>query len=328
VPSRAFTNIGPNPTSINRFRDATVLVDQRVGEALNVQIAGSANRLRSYGLIDYYTNQGYPNVYIDINRLLPDGAANPNFLQPYNEFSRPERQKIDTTNRALRFALAFQQDTRWVEIRANVIGAVELQDIFKSREYYMLPYDPDPRAWGLVTSTRTQTLRYRTYWNQAERDLTEMKEITLIDPAAGTTKTYNPLWVLGSDRNDATILSNATTKYAQGAANLSFWKKRLILLAAFRTDQVDRSQKLFLRPLDHPANYGVLTREHFIYRPDAPADYFTLSYVPKDATGKPSGPLQLAPATRPRGRNHRPRAPPIRQGPLSGRLQPAPHQHA
>jgi hypothetical protein len=300
LPSRAFTNLGPNPTSINRFRDATVVLDQRIGESLNVQMAGSVNRLRSYGLIDYYTNQGYPNVYIDINRLLPDGATNPNFLQPYNEFSRPERQKVDTTNRALRFAAAYQKDTRWVEIRANVIGAVEQQEIFKSREYYMLPYDADPRAWGLVTSTRTQTLRYRYYWNQAERDLTEMKEITLIDPVAGTSKTYNPLWVLGSDRNDATILSNATTKYAQGAANLSFWKKRVILLGAVRIDQVDRSQKLFLRPMDHPSNYGVLTREHFIYRPDAPADYFTLSYVPKDATGKATGPLQLAPATRPR----------------------------
>ena len=212
VPSRAFTNLGPNPTSINRFRDATLVLDQAVGESLNLQLSGGINRLRSYGLIDYYSNQGYPNVYLDINRLLPDGATNPNFLQPYNEFSRPERQKVDTTNRALRFAAAYRRDTRWFELRANVIGAVERQEIFKSREYYMLPFDPDPRAWGLVTSTRTQTLRYRYYWNQPERELTEMKEITLLDPATGSSRTYNPRWVLGSDRNDATILSNADRK--------------------------------------------------------------------------------------------------------------------
>ena len=300
VPARSFTNIGPNPTAINRFRDATFFLEQRAGESLNLQLSGNANRLYSYGLIDYYTNQGYPNTYIDINRLLPDGAANPNFLQAYNEFSRPERQKVDTTNKALRFAAAYAKDTRWVDLRANVIGGIENQAIFRSREYYMIPFDADPRAWGLVTSTRTQTLRYRYYWNQRERDLTEMKEIALLDPATGTSRTFNPLWVLGSDRNDATTLSDATTKYYQASANLSFWKKRFILLGAFRADQVDRSQKLFLRPLDHPSGYGSLTRDHFIYRPDAPSDYFKLGYVPKDTAGRPTGPAQLAPATRPR----------------------------
>ena len=300
VPSRSFTNLGPNPTAINRFRDVTLFADQRIGESLNVQLSGDINRLKRYGLIDYYTNQGYPNTYIDINRLLPDGTANANFLQPYNEFSRPERTKVETTNKALRAAAAYAQDTRWVDLRANVIGAVEKQEIFNSREYYMIPFDADPRAWGLVTSTRTQTLRYRYYWNQPQRDLTEMKEISLVDPAAGSSRTYNPLWVLGSDRNDATSFSDATTKYYQASANLSFWKKRLILLGAFRSDQVDRNLKYFLRPMDHPANFGALTREHFIYRPNAPAEYFKLAYVPKDAAGRPTGPSQLAPATRPR----------------------------
>lgn len=300
IPRRSFTNTGPNPTAINRFRDVTLFLDQRVAESLNVQISGSANRLFTYGLIDYYTNQGYQNTFIDINRLLPDGAANPNFLQPYNEFTRPERQKLETTNKSLRFAAAYAKDTRWADLRANVIGAVERQEIFKSREYYMIPFDADPRAWGLSGSARTQTLRYRYYWNQTEREIREMKEVTLLDPVAGTSKLYNPLWVLGSDRNDATTLSNAETRYFQASANIAFWKRRFILLGAFRSDQVDRSQKLFLRPMDHPANYGVLTREHFIYRPDAPADYFKLAYVPKDAAGRATGPSQLAPATRPR----------------------------
>ena len=44
----------------------------------------------------------------------------------------------------------------------------------------------------------------------------------------------------------------------------------------------------------------MLTRDHFIYRPDAPADYFKLTYVPKNTAGVATGPSQLAPATRPR----------------------------
>ena len=100
----------------------------------------------------------------------------------------------------------------------------------------------------------------------------------------------------------ATTFSDATTKYYQASATVSFWQKRLILLGAFRADQVDRSQRLFLRPLDHPSGYGALTRDHFIYRPNAPADYFKLTYVPKNAAGVATGPSQLAPATRPRRR--------------------------
>jgi len=300
IPARSFMNIGPNPTAINRFRDVTCYFEQAVGESLSLQLSGSVNRLFTYGLIDYYTNQGYPNTYIDINRLLPDGAANPNFLQPYNEFSRPERQKLENTNQAIRLAAAYVRTTRWVDLRANVIGAVENQLLFRTREYFMIPFDPDPRAWGLVSSTRTQTLRYRYYWNQTERELREMKQVTLVDPVAGTARTYHPRWVLGSDRNDATTLNDATTQYYQASAHLSFWKKRLIVLGAFRADTVDRSQKLFLRPLDHPADFGVITRSRFIYRPEAPADYFRLTYVPKDAAGRPTGAAQLAPATRPR----------------------------
>jgi hypothetical protein len=327
VPSRSFTNIGPNPTAINRFRDATLFVDQRIGDSLNVQLSGAVNKLFSYGLIDYYTNQGYQNTYIDINRLLPDGVTNPNFLQPYNEFSRPERQKVDTTNRALRFAAAYSKSTRWFDLRANLIGAHENQEIFRSREYYMIPVDADARAWGLVTSTRTQTLRYRYYWNQRERELTEMKSITLVDPTAGTSRTFNPLWVLGSDRNDATTFSDATTKYYQASANVSFWQKRLIVLGAFRADQVDRSQRLFLRPLDHPAGYGALTRDHFIYRPNAPEDYFKLTYVPKNAAGRRHRPVATRPRHPPARHHHRRRPPAIRPRPFPRRLQPAAHQH-
>jgi outer membrane receptor protein involved in Fe transport len=300
VPSRSFTNLGPNPTSINRFRDATFFLDHQFSDSFGVQLSGDANRLYKYGLIDYYTNQNYPLTYVDVNRLLPDGASNPNFLQPYNEFIRPERTKVETTNKAVRLAAAYMKSTRWFDLKANVLGAIEKQSIFTAREYYMVPADPDPRAWGLITSTRTQTLRYRYYWNQPQREIVDMKEITLIDPATGTSRTLRPQWVVASDRNDATNFSDATTKYYQAAANLSFWKKRLIFLGAYRLDSVDRSLEFMLRPLDHPANFGAITRDHFLYRPNAPADYFNFTYVPKDAAGNPTGPRQLAPATRPR----------------------------
>ena len=299
IPGRSFTNIGPNPTSINRFRDITFYLDQRVGQALTFQLSGGSNKNYNYGLIDYYLNQGYQNVMIDINRLLPDGTANPNFLQPYNEFSRQERQKTDTTNKALRLATAFVKNSRWVDIKANLIGAYEDSESFKTREYFMLPVDADSREWGLISSTnRTQTIRYRYYWNQRQREIPDFQQVTVVDPLAGTSATYNPLWVLGADRSDATILARSKVKYYQGSANLAFFKKRLILLGAYRSDTVDRSQMQFLAAMDHPAR-SVLTRSNFLYRPDAPDDYWQLNYLPKDTAGKPTSGATAA-VTRPR----------------------------
>ena len=297
MPGRSFTNIGPNPTAINRFRDVTLYVDQRIGEMLTFQLSGDVNKNRSYGLINYYA--GFPTVYIDINRLLPDGTANPSFLQPYNEFGPQERQIIDTTNKALRLAGAVVKDTRWVDFKANLIGAYENNESFKSRERFMLPVDPDSREWGLTTSAnRTQTIRYRYYWNQVQREIPDFKQVSVTDPVAGTSTTYNPLWVLAADRSDATILARSKVKYYQGSTNLAFFKKRLILLGAYRSDSVDRTQSQFLAAMDHPAG-SVITRGNFLYRPDAPADYWQLTYVPKDATGKPTA--AVAPAVaRPR----------------------------
>lgn len=299
LPGRSFTNLGPNPTSINRFRGGTFYLEQTVGKSLTLQLSGDANKPRSYGLIDYYSNQGYPNIYIDINRQLPDGSPNPNFLQPYNEFSRQERQKVDSANQSLRLAAAYARSTRWFDLKTNFIGAQESQRSFRTREYFMLPVDADSRQWGLITSpNRTQTIRYRYYWNQAERSIPDFDQVSVVDPAAGTTRTYQPRWVLGADRSDATILSRSETNYYQAFAHLSLLKKKLILLGAYRADDIERSQRQFLAAMDHPAG-SVITRENFLYRPDAPEDYWRMTFVPKDAAGRPTGARATA-AARPR----------------------------
>ena len=298
IPSRSFTNLGPDTTSSDSFRDVTFYLDQRLGQDVNLQLSGGKNRFESWGLVNYYLNQGYQNTYIDINQLLPNGAPNPKFLEPYNEFIRQERANTERENQALRLAVAYVKDFRWVDLKANVMAGVEEQDHFTSREYYMLPVDPDPRAWGLINTNRTQTIRYRYYWNQEERSMPEFDKVTVVDPIANTSTDYQPLWVLGSDRTDATILRQSEIKYYQAAANLAFFDKRLILLGAYRSDTMDRSQKQFMAAMDHPTA-APITVDNFVYRPNAPADYWNLSYVPKNASGVATGPAVPA-VTRPR----------------------------
>jgi outer membrane receptor protein involved in Fe transport len=284
IPDRKFTAIGPNLTSYNKFGSGTLFVDHRVNENISLQLSGNTNENRSYGFIGYFINNGYPHVYIDLNQQLHDGTPNPNFLKPYNEFTRPERQYVDTANDTLRFAAAYEKNHGWADVRANLITAYENEEQLRVREYQVLPVDADSRQWGLLTSSRARTFGYRYYWDQTERRIPDLKEVTLIDPVRGTEATYNPLWALATDRTDGTLLARSLTKYAQASTSLAFWQRRLILFGAYRYDQVDRSQKQFMAPMDHPAGY-VITGRDFLYRPDAPDDYWVMSYVPKDSMG-------------------------------------------
>jgi outer membrane receptor protein involved in Fe transport len=298
VPSRKFTNLGPDITSTDAFKDVTFYLDHQLNQDIALQLSGGKNSRKNFGLISYYTNNNYPRIYIDINEKLPNGSPNPNFLEPYGEVSRQERQKIDLDNEALRFAAAYVKDFRLVDIKANLMLGQEQQDQFRSREYYMLPFDSDPRAWGLTNTNRTRTIRYRVYWNQPRQKLPEFDQVTVVDPIAGTSVNYNPLWVLASNRADATILSTSKTRYYQASTNLSFLDKRLIVLGAYRADTVDRSQRQFLAAMDHPEAKALL-RSDFNFRPDAPSDYWDLTYRAKSSNGVPYG-AEIPAVNRPR----------------------------
>ena len=173
VPNRSFTNIGPNPTAINRFRDATLFVDQRIGESLNVQLSGAINKLFSYGLIDYYTNQGYQNTYIDINRVTPDGRTNPNFLQPYSDgqFMRGFRT-FDYNN--VRGAAAYVLDTRWGNFAFNTLGGINEGRDTSTYRYLSVAQGTDQRIWGFLSTPATQNVRIRRYFNATSRPIPDI----------------------------------------------------------------------------------------------------------------------------------------------------------
>ena len=79
--------------------------------------------------------------------------------------------------------------------------------------------------------------------------------------------------------------------YALAAVNGQFFKHRLIVLGAVRVDDYTNKFEYnsFIR--DYPADWNGNT---IVFKPAAPPDYLTLSYIPKDATGKPTGPAPPA----------------------------------
>ncbi len=296
MPARTFTGLGPAIGNRNRYWEGTFSLDQRVGDSLFLQLSGVANKMHAYGNMTFYVNNGGADALIDVMSLLPSGQPNPNFRKVYSE-TRPERIWTDTTNKALRLSAAYTKDKRWVNIMLSGIGSIEQRLANTRREYYVLPLDPDSREWGMA-NTRANKLRFVYYWDQQYRDVPELGEIAVVNPATNATTRTTPLWINASDRPDGTSQREQVSTNLQFAGRLSFWNKRLILLGAYRVDQLDRSLTMYKAAMDQPVGTQ-LSPSDIAWRPNAPSDYLHLRYTPKNSTGTATG-ANIDAITRPR----------------------------
>jgi len=74
------------------------------------------------------------------------------------------------------------------------------------------------------------------------------------------------------------------------------WKGKIVLLGGVRRDAYETYDRSVIGNAaalinDAPANWN--GRDMF-FRPTGPSDYFSLTYVPKDASGAPTGPAAAA----------------------------------
>ena len=293
-PSEEFTISPDAPILQQRFKDVQFTLSQRLGN-FYFEVAGDVNRANSF--INGEQNRSSNNTYIDINRVTPDGRANPNFLQPYGDgqLARSFRT-IDFNN--IRGAAAYVLDSRWGNFAFNTLGGIN-ENISKSTfRYLSVAQGADQRIWGFLSTPATQNVRIRRYWNQSSRPIPDLALGTIgyIDPNTGANTTIQPKWVIDISRRDTEAVNASNFKYILGSLNAKFFKNRLIVLGAVRYDAFDFSTRQQLDKGDYPLNWS---GDYSIFRPAAPADYASLTYRERDVAGNPVGPAQEA-AIRPR----------------------------
>jgi len=290
-PPRTFTQSFDAPSFWQRYSDVALFLNHTVGRSLFFELAGDLSD--SFRYAEYTTTNGLTNTLIDINRNLPNGAANPNFLQPYSEAVRA-RQIRHYTFGNLRGAAAWVGQTRFGEFKASLLGGLNDQRTIARFLQLNALLGNDPRLWPLANQ-----VRYRYYWNQRSRPLPELGRIRLVDPVLGLDRevatAYQPLPAQAALNSEG----NQSYRYAQAAANAHLWQRRLVLLGAVRFDGYRNTFAYNRNFGDYPADWDGRTLH---YRPAAPGDYAALTYVPKDAQGRATGPAAPA-ATRPRDAN-------------------------
>jgi outer membrane receptor protein involved in Fe transport len=289
-PSRAFTTSYDGPLIRQDFVNAETAFTHVVGDRLYFEAAGNFSFWKPPA--DISLGRSIQDTLIDINRNLPTGARNPNFLQPYNE---GERTYTVQPNESLNYraAAAYVLDgTRLGDFRFNLLGTGRRTHSERRFYTYVAQIDRDPRNWST-----NNLVRVRYYWDQASRPpLGGLGRLPYLDPIARTTTPVDTGYILDtrSAGNQRERDDNLDT--VQAAASAKLFQGRLHLLGAIRRDWYDARAQTGAMRMDYPANWDTQTS---FYAPPAPPDFFSLMYVPKSIAGAPTG-LALPALVRPR----------------------------
>jgi outer membrane receptor for ferric coprogen and ferric-rhodotorulic acid len=282
--------------NVQRLKNVALYLDQRIGRHLLLQLSANLTKRKSWGNVAEWANTS--RVYIDINRVLPTGEPNPNLLVPYIEGTSLEQNQQLITSQSLRASLAYVRNFKWVDLKFNLIGANETNENEATKPLYVLPLSTDARRWGAVLSD-TYKLNYRLYANSPTRELnTALGPVSVIDPITNTTREVTPRWVMNLGRPDSVQFRDQETQNLIAASTMSFFKKRLILLGASRWDTFERGIKYSRWAMDYPADYQ--DPMSVFHRPEAPEDYFKLTYQTKSTAGVVTNATPLPATTRPR----------------------------
>ncbi|MBL9200856.1 MAG: TonB-dependent receptor [Opitutaceae bacterium] len=292
LPGRKFSAAFDDTGYLNDYHNIVATIEQQIGKHIFLQ--GSANTSEGLRGSNFGTARGLKDgIQIDINRLLPTGATNPYFQQPYIQTTNDFDQVNTKSDQYRGSAAVVFNNTRFGDFRFN--AEIGHEKLINSREKYRYAVsDPnvDARLWASST-----LISWRYYYQvEGARPMRELGSINVVDPVAGTTRTLATAYTLDTARPTETIYTDQNFDYKQGTLNAKFFKGRLNLIGAIREDEYETDSKSLRARMELPTNWNGTA---VIYRPAAPANYRQLTYVPKAANGTATGQRQEA-TTRPR----------------------------
>lgn len=290
VPGREASTFASGPNFTVDNQDYTLSVTQRVGEHFFAELAGNLGREDTDG--DIGISRSMTKIYLDVNAVLPTGAPNPNYLEPFSQAqSYPYYQTRDKTNTRLSLGYVIDR-TRWGDFSFNAIAGTATNKFDRNAFRYMLKNNPDPRQWPSFAA-----VNYRYYLNTDKaRPLPTPASWTYLDPLTNSSTTVPAGEVRDYTNTSFNQVNQTDYKYAQAAAVAKLFKGRLNLLGAVRRDSYQTNQESIVLQFDNPADWNGTTRN---IKPAAPADWSALTYRERNAAGAPIGAV-LPAETRPR----------------------------
>jgi outer membrane receptor for ferric coprogen and ferric-rhodotorulic acid len=268
LPSRTDVAAPTYPTFQQYLRNYSAFLDQQIGRDLFLQ--ASFSETKSGRALNFLGNR-LANMYLDVNRRLPTGEANPFFLQPYVETTTRDNTNDSVDNfTEYRLAAAWIKDrTRFGSFKLSAIGG-HTNRYTEVRAYTLaMARNPDIRQRPF-----TDGFGYRYYVNDSYQSYVPPTEVRFVDPITNTTANYAVQNLL--DLNGTNPTAERTFEFVQAGGSALLFRDRLSLIAGARQDRFrQKSWNSRANPrTSYPADWDGTT---YFTNPPAPANYFDLN---------------------------------------------------
>ena len=297
IPGKTFTNLPEDPTYVSWDKSVSLGLTHQFSETLFFEAAGTYDRYHERLLNNI---NGFRDSFIDLNRNLPNGQANPHFLDVYGQGQERTRERwIDNAGARASLNYILNLD-RWGHYTFNLTGALTRLERDNRQAVASLALAADPREW------QGQAINIREYWSDTARTFaTDHLPTSLFNRVADATgnsfttsmATIAPRWVLNSYGDET-----ETQKQGIFALAARYFGGKLVFSGGARADHWKRevrSQPTSFGFLPVNASWDGYSLDNRYWRPNAPADWKTLTYIPKDASGNPTATVPILAIDRP-----------------------------
>jgi outer membrane receptor protein involved in Fe transport len=305
LPSREDTTIWTNrslPLATAKGGDASLYLNYTPTDQLYFEVAATASTSKQFG--ENTQRRGLLDLYMDVNRTLSDGTPNPTFLKPYIDvFNYRTHRNYDIQQ--VRTQAIYKKETRIGRLQFSGIVGMNVQKLEAKGQSMLLPMTSlaqDARSWTDVSEFSEYGAYTRYTFNDGSSRVWRDNSnafVTTYNPQNGIREVVQPAFMYDTKRQENNYVGWQRFKFFQTAGNFDLFKNRVVLIGAFRRDFTSIYTRRVMFPGDNAAGWDGTTRA---WKPDAPADYYSLTYQTKDATGKVTGPAVLPATSRPRGR--------------------------
>jgi outer membrane receptor protein involved in Fe transport len=297
LPDERFTQATEEPILIQDTKDVNFALSHQFGENWFFEVGADVNKVSNRSIRNGTAGANSREVRVDINQVLPNGTANPHFLEPYNDMPI-EFIYRNFTNRSARANLGHRRNAgKWGDYTFNLNVSASRRTTDNYLRKLSMATLPDPRMW----QSNADQVNIRQYWSNPSRPYGEdsvpatlVRKVYSADnnSSTTTTETLKPRWVLANwDTQDENF------NYGVLALSAKFFGGKLVILGAERYDRYSSKLKQRVEFGELPTTWNGTDK---IYKPDAPADWTRLSYIPRSTAGVPTSAQPIPAANRPR----------------------------
>ncbi len=263
MPGRKFNINSPLEKIEAHQVNENLTFEQQFDSGLVVEIAGNYAAGVRIGDTLYMSNS-----YIDVNRLLPGGQANPHFGKTYSDSAGWNPIRTGSYTSGARVAAAYPwKTTRFTQTFSVVAEWRGRLDAFKAWQYFRDNGALAPAGLTSAGIDNNQRVLLRRYWDQPDADA-----ILPVDDAANRYR-----WVMSRDQHTTNHLRSI-----QFSTVGSYFRDSLTVIAGLRHDQFHGATRDIQRrdPVTGaPTQAGGIASDARVNTPQIAATYFPIPQV-------------------------------------------------